>query len=96
MSTNDSQKKISVKMILFQYFQAVSFVLSLRTAHFKHESLLWSLRKYFCELFPEKIFNFHELSELDYLRKCVRRPDEQPAMLCTEEEIDAGGKFIKE
>ncbi len=26
----------------------------------------------------------------------VRRPDEQPAMLCTEEEIDAGGKFIKE
>ncbi len=26
----------------------------------------------------------------------VRRPDEQPGMLCTEEEIDAGGKFIKE
>ncbi len=26
----------------------------------------------------------------------VRRPDEQPAMLCTEEETDAGGKFIKE
>ncbi len=26
----------------------------------------------------------------------LRRPDEQPAMLCTEEEIDAGGKFIKE
>ncbi len=26
----------------------------------------------------------------------VRRPDEQPAMLCTEEEVDAGGKFIKE
>ncbi len=30
--------------------------------------------------------------------KCVlvRRPDEQPVMLCTEEEIDAGEKFIKE
>ncbi len=26
----------------------------------------------------------------------VRRPDEQLAMLCTEEEIDAGGKFINE
>ncbi len=26
----------------------------------------------------------------------VRRPDEQPAMLCAEEEIDASGKFIKE
>ncbi len=26
----------------------------------------------------------------------VRRPDEQPAMLCTEEAVDAGGKFIQE
>ncbi len=26
----------------------------------------------------------------------VCRPDEQPAMVCTEEKIDAGGKFIKE
>ncbi len=32
------------------------------------------------------------------LKPCriVRRPDEQPVMLCTEEEIDADGKFIKE
>ncbi len=37
--------------------------------HFKHESLLWSLIKHFCELFLEKIFNFCGLSGLDYFRK---------------------------
>ncbi len=37
--------------------------------HFQYESLLCSLTKYFCELFPEKIFNFHKLSGLDYFRK---------------------------
>ncbi len=36
---------------------------------FQHESPLWSLMKHFCELFPEKIFTFHESSELDYFRK---------------------------
>ncbi len=40
-------------------------------------------------LIPSKLFN---------IKMCVtvRRPDKQPAILCTEEEIDAGGKFIKE
>ncbi len=115
MSINDSQQKTSVKMTLFQYFQAVNFVLFLRITHFEHESLLWSLRclvgrmamhacqigptdtalpclgslqrtcivtrgdlwnlmKHFCELFPEKIFNFSELSGLDYFRKWVVTP----------------------
>ncbi len=37
--------------------------------YFEHESLLWSLMKHFCELFREKIFNFHKLSGLDYFRK---------------------------
>ncbi len=38
------------------------------------------------------LFNEIRLGDLP----SVRHPDEQPAMLCTEEEIDAGGKFIKE
>ncbi len=40
-------------------------------------------------------FSFREYFPPE-LTPVVRRPDKQPAMLCTEEEVDAGGKFIKE
>ncbi len=55
------ETKLSYWILNFSHGHTVNF----KSHHFEHESLLWSLMKHFCELFPEKFFNFHELSEFN-------------------------------